>query len=332
MSSEDTNSLRRCLIDISRGYSEAFYNQTPIYIKHFGLSNQDELDRRAEKISERYKKSGLRSQEEILQECEEKGTWTKKNEEEVTSKEQFIKTLENTRKSLLVPSQKEKIEQKIESTKKELQEIKSKKRILLSESCEAFTERRISDLTIMNSLYKDKNLENLFFSPEDFDELERSDIYDLVAIYNDSFEKLSIDNIKLLSLSGMFSNYYSVVEKDPCKMFDSGPLELTFFQLNLLNYAQVFKSIFKNIPNIPEEIRNDPDKLLEFAESGHQNQKKVEEMQKKGNADRTRAGSMMGATKEDMEKMGMNTSNFVTPHEMLKKAGKTSMSTIDGDF
>ena len=332
MSDGETSLPRRSLIDISRGYSETSYEQTPLYIKHFGLKNQDELDRQAEKISERYKKSGLRSSEDILKECQENGTWTLKDEASLESQKQFIGTLINTRKALLIPTQKDKLEIRIEELEKKLSEDKAQKRALLAESREAFTERRISDLTILHSLFRDKDLEILFFSPEDFDELERSDIYDLVSIYNEAFKKLSIENIKLLSLSGMFSNYYSVVEKDPCKMFNKGPLELTFFQLNLLNYAQVFRSIFKNIPNIPDEIKNDPDKLLEFAESGSKNEAAVRKAQEKGDPNRTRAGSMVGATKEDMKKMGMDTSTFVTPASMLEKTGKKSMSTLDGDF
>jgi len=328
----DIKLARRGLIDISRGYSETLYNQTPLYIKHFGLTNQDGLDRQAEKISERYEKSGLRSSEDILKECLKNGSWTAKDEASLESQEQFITTLENTRKAILIPSQKDKVEKKIDSLKKELSELKSKKRALLAESREAFTERRISDLTILHSLFRDKKLEDLFFSPEDFDELERSDIYGLVSIYNEAFKILSIDNIKLLSLSGMFSNYYSVVEKDPCKMFNKGPLELTFFQLNLLNYAEVFRSIFKNIPNIPDEIKNNPDKLLEFAESGNKNEAAIRKAQAKGDPNKKRAGSMVGATKEDMEKMGMDTSQFMTPHEILKRSGKKSMSTLDDDF
>jgi hypothetical protein len=331
MPDEDSTSLRRTLIDISRGYSESTYEQTPMYIKHLGLINQDELDRRGEKIAERYKKSGLRCRDEILEECKQNGTWTDENEKEIEKQEQFITTLQNTYKSLLIPSQKEKLQDRIEALKKEIGEKKNKKRALLTESREAFTERRISDLTILHSLFRDKKLEDLFFSPEDFDELERGEIYGLVGLYNEAFDSLSIENIKLLSLSGMFSNYYSVVEKNPCTMFNRGPLELTFFQLNLLNYAQVFKSIFKNIPNIPDEIKSNPDKLLEFAESGHKNEQKARELQKKG-GDRTRAGSIMGASKEDMEKMGMDISTFTSPEAMMKKMGKSSMSTLDGDF
>ena len=40
----------------------------------------------------------------------------------------------------------------------------------------------------------------------------------------------------------------------------------------------------------------------------------------------------MGASKEDMEKMGMDTSTFTSPESMMKKMGKSSMSTLDGDF
>ena len=142
---------------------------------------------------------------------------------------------------------------------------------------------------------------------------------------------IDIEKIKVLALSGIFSNYFSTCESSSYEMFKKTPMDLTFFQLNLLNYGQMFKSIFKNIPNIPEEIKNNPNKLLEFAESGHEKAEKIRQIQKKG-GDKRGAQSFVGATKEDMEKMGYNKGNFTSPDELMKKAGKDSLSLVKGDF
>lgn len=332
MSKEKNDVYRKAFVDISRGYSESIYRNVKIFIKHFNIYDQGRIDESAQKISKRYQKSGLKTEKEILDEAKRSGDWTDKHEAELEQRRNFLKTLTNTKKSLIIPSQVQQIENKIKDVEKEIQQKGLTKQLLLKDSCEAFTERKISDLTIAESIFQDSDLKNRFFSQEEFDDLEREEIYELVKIYNDSFSELSIETIKELSLSGIFSNYFSVCEKSPCDMFDRKPMDLSFFQLNLLNYGQVFKSIFKNVPNIPDEIKNNPDKLLDFAESGNEKAQKIKEMQNKGNPNRTGAQSIVGASKEDMSAMGFNEGNFTSPAELLKKAGKSSLSTLKGDF
>lgn len=332
MPENQNEQYRKAFVDISKGFSESTYNNVKIFIKHFNIYDQEYIDECAEKISKRYQKSGLKTEQEILEEAEKSGDWTEKNESEIQGKKNFLKTLSNTKKNLIIPSQVQQIENKIKQVEEELKKASVKKQLLLKDSCEAFTERKISDVTIAQSIFKESKLEEKFFSQEEFDDLEREEIYQLVKIYNDSFSQLSIDTIKKLALTGIFSNYFSICENNPYQLFDRKPMELSFFQLNLLNYGQVFKSIFKNIPNIPDEIKNDPDKLLDFAESGNEKAQKIKEIQSKGNASRTGAQSIVGASKEDMEAMGYNQGNFMSPAEMLKKAGKSSLSTVKGDF
>lgn len=329
--SEENSSNRKAFVDIAKGYSEADYNGSTVFIKHFNIFDQSDIDSHAEKISKRYEKSGLKSEEQILKEAKQSGDWTDKQEQHLDQRKNFLKTLQNTVKNLLVPSQVKQMEDKIEEVKKEIQEISVQKQLLLQNSCEAYTQRKVSDLTISLSIFKDRNLSELLFSQDDFDDLERSEIYELVKIYNDAFELIDIEKIKVLALSGIFSNYFSTCESSSYEMFKKTPMDLTFFQLNLLNYGQMFKSIFKNIPNIPEEIKNNPNKLLEFAESGHEKAEKIREIQKKGGNKRG-AQSFVGATKEDMEKMGYNTANFTSPDQLMKKAGKDSLSLVKGDF
>jgi hypothetical protein len=332
MSEEDSIDYKQAFVDIARGYSEAIHKEQKIFIKHFNLFDQSHVDTLSKKVSKRYQKSGLRTQKEILEEAAETGEWTLKQEDWLQKRQQFLKTLENTIKTILIPSQVEMMEKRIAQVKEEIQEKSIKKQLLLNESCETFTERKVSDLTIGASLYTDKALNELFFSESEFDDLEREEIYQLVKTYNDAFSGLAIDKIKALSLSGMFSNYFSVCEDSPYKMFDKMPMDLTFFQLNLLNYGQVFRSIFKNIPNIPDEIKNDPNKLLQFAESGHKKAEKVKQIQAKGNPNRKGAQSIVGASSEDLETMGYDKGSFTSPAELMKKAGKKSMSTLGGDF
>ena len=80
-------------------------------------------------------------------------------------------------------------------------------------------------------------------------------------------------------------------------------------------------------------MREDPDKLLEFAESGHKIKEKIDKMRADAaKGKQGRAQSIVGATKKDMEKMGINPLESQSPMDFLKRKGKTSFSLLDGDF
>ena len=56
------------------------------------------------------------------------------------------------------------------------------------------------------------------------------------------------------------------MEDSPSQFFGESIHKLTFFQINLLNYAKLFSSILKNL-DAPEHIRGNAEKLLAFAKS-----------------------------------------------------------------
>ena len=329
---EDT--LRRVLLAIARGYSSIEYESETIFIKHFTIFDQEELDEAYDRKLKKLLKQGIPSEEKYLKELEEQGKWGPDHEKKIRDKRAYVDNLTKTKNSLVIPSQIDQLKGKIEVAKKEVDELEAEKAALLSNTAESFSSRYLNDESIFNSFFSSKSLDSHFFSKEEFDELERKEIYSLIKLYNSALEIISIDNIKQLALSGLFVNYFNVSEEAPHEVFDRKPLNLTFYQLNLITYCKIFKSIFKNIPEIPEEMRDKPDELLEFAESGHKAKQKIEQLKRqaqKGKGDR--AQSIVGASKEDMQKMGFDTENTMTPGDFLKKKGKTSFSLLeDGDF
>ena len=77
-----------------------------------------------------------------------------------------------------------------------------------------------------------------------------------------------------------------IVESNPHAFFDKKIHELTFFQVNLLNYAKLFSSILKNL-DPPDRIKNNATRLLEFAKS---EQKKREQENRKRKAEDSKPG------------------------------------------
>lgn len=299
------SSLRKAFLDIVKGYSRSSLNGKALFIKHLNILDQDFLDDKFQEKLKSFKKIGIESEKAILERLDKAGEWTSADEHQLTQQKDFVKNLEKTKKALVIPSQIEQVKGRIEHANSQVEEIELKKRNLLSESAESFANRYLNDISIYYAFFSDPELSEPFYSQEDFDHLDRKDIYKLVSIYNKSSERISITTIKNLALSGLFVNYFNINEKQGNELFRRPTIELSFYQLNLITYAKVFKSIFKNIPDIPEDMRDDPEKLLEFAESGHKLKEKLEELKKKNaRSGQNRAQSVVGASKKDLEKWG----------------------------
>jgi len=330
----DEKTLRKLFLSIAQGYSAASHEGKPLFIKHFNIFDQEELDAQHEAHRAKLERQGIMSREDKLKELRAEGKWTDAHEKKLRDQKSFIENLKKTQKALVIPSQVEQVRVKIEDSKKIEAELLREKESLFGDTSEAFASRYISDVSIYNSFFAEPSLKKPFFSQEEFDHLERKEIYNLIKLYNDKFEDISLDGIKHLALSGLFMNYFNVNEDNPNELFGRKALDLTFYQLNLITYAKIFKSIFKNIPNIPDEMKDKPDELLEFAESGAKTKEKIEKMQKMAaKGKQSRATSIMGASKDDMEKMGYNSTQSLSPQEFLKQQGKSSFSLVqDGEF
>lgn len=326
--------LRKAFLEISRGCSVAEYNDELLYIKHFNIFDQERLDLAYQRKLKKLQKQGISSEADRLKEIEEEGKWGDKQKKEIAEKEVFIKNLQNTKKALVIPAQKAQIDEKLKKCEEEIAKLYAERDSLLNNTAEYFANRYLNDISIYESFYKDEQLENHFFSQDEFEDLERKEIYDLVRIYNTSFEHISVDVIKHLALSGLFVNYFNINENSPNELFSRSPLDLTFYQVNLITYCKIFKSIFKNIPEINDDIKDDPDKLLELAEGGGKAQEKIDEIKKiaaKGN--QSRAQSIVGASKSDLKDMGMEQEGTISIQDFLKQKGKTSFSLVqDGDI
>ena len=95
-------------------------------------------------------------------------------------------------------------------------------------------------------------------------------------------------------------------------------MDLSFFQVNLLNYAKLFTSIFKN-HKIPDNIRNDAQKILDFIEEDGVKKKQVEKAIDKANE--SDGFSYARAKDSDLEKLGVNKKGTKDIHKVAEEAG-----------
>lgn len=267
--------LRSAYFDILQGYSWASIDDVRVRICHFNVQTQTQIDEYYSQVFEKAKKKGLLTRSELLSKLSKDGLWTEEEEKELETRKKNIEGLSSTSTKALNEQMRQTIEKQLEVARSELAEHEAKKEKLVTNTCEQFAERRSSDLIVKLSFQKADG-EGDYFSNEEFDLLEREDISQLVSIYNEATEKLSVENIRQISISDFFTSYYSLVESNPALFFNKAICDLTYFQVNLLNYAKLLGSILKNL-DPPEHIHKDAEKLLTFAK----NEQKKQETEKR---------------------------------------------------
>tara|TARA_B100000214_G_C23949628_1_gene619790 strand:- start:103 stop:1023 length:921 start_codon:yes stop_codon:yes gene_type:complete len=272
--------LRKAYFEILAGFSPVEVENDIAYLRHFDLETQTLIDDYYHEVFEKAKEKGLLTEEQTVDELKKSGDWTDEDEDKISLLEKSQEKLNQAIANALNENMRKSIEPALKKAEEDYEELIKKKRSLITNTCEEIAERRSSDLIIRYSFYKEDK-KTKFFSDEDFELLDRKDLAMLVQKYNKAVEILGADNIKRIALADFFTSYYSLIESNVARFFNKPIHELTYFQVNLLNYAQIFSSILKNLAP-PDHIKENPKQLLAFAKS---------EMQKRKNQNKKAAGS-----------------------------------------
>ena len=166
------------------------------------------------------------------------------------------------------------------------------------------------------------------FKENEFDDLEESQVSEIFSIYSQNNEKLQGENLKRISLSDFFTNIFYLSDDNIFNFYGKPIIHLTFYQAELFSYGKYFKSIIQNSEDkIPDHIVEDPEKLIEWAESS----KNVKEILEKSSSEgEGGASSIVGATKEDLAKAGIDQSQDVIDLDQKAKeqGGRLSMEDM----
>tara|TARA_Y100000590_G_scaffold143436_2_gene164735 strand:- start:8490 stop:9476 length:987 start_codon:yes stop_codon:yes gene_type:complete len=311
-----TTNYRKAFRDIVRGFSTTEHNGALIYIKHLTPHDQVEL----EDITELYKKiaqdRGLPTEEEMLEILREGGDWTEKDEEEIERQERFINTMEESKKNLVLKSAQDQQNKIIERELDKLNKKKQQRLDLLGNTCERYAEQRTHDFYILRSFQKDKAGEIPLYTEEEYDELDQTYVSSLVNLYNDIFNSFTEESIQYLVLEEFYQPYLGFSD-DSMQFYGVPFCKLTYNQIRMIVYTRIFKSIYENNRNIPEKIKKDPKALLDYGSISDEEKEKM-----KSKFEDADGATLVGATDEDYEYLGMTRPNQgVSLHEEAKKKG-----------
>ncbi len=313
--------LSSLLLEVINGYSEIVVLQKKAYLKHLDLSIELGGSSVYRRCFDQYKQKGLPSEEEKLEELEKEGEWTKADESFIHKNRRFLKNLRETEKKLVLEAQKSDIQKTIKETEAELIKKIVKRESLIGATCEKYAEKKKQEFVAFSSLFKDKDLSEPLFSDEEWEYLERSEVGEILEAINNSVSIFSEKAMKELCTFPLFFNFFTIGPKDnPSVFFKKNPKDLTFYQQKITVLARTVRSILENVPNVPDEITDSYDDLLEFSRRSRDS----------GKRGKSNVGySIVGAKKGEMKKAGAEIEGAISPHELLRKSGKKTLGKRD---
>ena len=321
----ESKEYRRILKEIIDGFSTCSLNGKKRFIKHQSISDVVDFEVVYDRHYEDARNRGLPTEKEIFDQLKSEGIWDDADDSKIESQKFYIDSLQKNKKNLYLKSALTQINKQIDEAIKELDELTAQRESLISNCCERYSLNRANDYYMIHSFFKDSSLSTPCFSKNEFEYMEASEVTVLVRHYNQFHDKFSESSIQNLALQDFYRIYYAFSES--CVDFYGIPIvKLSNFQLNLIMYTRIFKNIFESHDDIPEKILKDPAALLDFSNSSEAREKIKKQME---GPDGAAASTVVGATAEDLEELGLSSSNTNTLQQAAKeKGGSLSMKDL----
>ena len=306
--------------EVFDGYTEIFFNGDPVYIKHYNIRDQRYIQKYYEKHKNVAIKKGLDNEQQRLAAIKEDGIWSDADDLEIANLEFEINNLVDTQKKIFLPSEKESIGKTIASKRLDLYILKSKKKELIGKTAEEYASSRSNEEMLRYFLFKDRELTQNLFTEDEFSELDDLELLFFMKEQAEVNNRLSELNIQKAVLRPFFSMYLSQCEniKD---FYDKAIVSLSVYQLKTALYARMFCNIFQYVDDIPEYIKDDPEKLLAYSDS----------KKSKGSGGINQdadASAVLGATKEDMKVIAGGAKQVSLSEALEKNGGKLNMEQM----
>ena len=319
----ETANYRKLFNEIVNGYSPCSIDDKEVYIKHQSVADLVGYESTYDFHLNRAQKKGLPTKEEIFENLNKEGVWTKSDESELENQKFYVESLIKNKKNVFLKSALESINVQIKEAEKKYNELRIQKENLISNCCETYASNRANDHYMFNSFFKDKGLSEKLYSQSEYEYMSAKEISLLTKTYNEFHNSFSEKNIQNLVLQDFYKIYYSFSETST-DFFGIPVVRLNSFQLNLIIYTRIFKNIFDSSDEIPDRIKNDPEALLDFANSSEAR----DEMKNKMSGESS-ASTIVGATKEDLEELGLQPNTGKSLDQAVKnKGGSLSMKDL----
>lgn len=320
----------------SRSDSERFGS---LYIKHFTNKDTAWIDECALKAEQKAKEKGLPTVEDQLKVLDEQGIWKKEEEAELNRRRAHRDNLIKTKQKLFIETDQKQLSDQIGHENAMIKEMEDKRYEGIGYTVETYATKKANEKYVYLGLYKDFDLKDRLLSEEEFDSLSGPEMSELILLYNENHQDLQLDVIKRIAISPFFLNVYYLCEDNPFSFYGKPVVELTFQQVGLFSQGRTFKSHLTNAKHQPpDELFDDPDEMMNWFEQSKSADEALEKLDAstKGSSDTGKeavggASSLVGASQEDLKKLGLGENQVGTVSlsaEAAKKGGNLDMQDM----
>tara|TARA_R100000700_G_scaffold35919_1_gene44793 strand:- start:229 stop:1224 length:996 start_codon:yes stop_codon:yes gene_type:complete len=319
--------LKLVFSEIVEGYSltrsELFGD---LKIKHINNYDSAKTDIKNNYYFEKAVSQGLPKREEKVEYLIKEKLWDPEKDKEADRLKEMLKGMNRTKSKLFLQAQIDAIKKDIVNNEMKLSNILAEKESVIGFTAEEYANRRINEYYMHISILDEEGKQ--LFGENEFDELEQDQVNDIMQVYEKNNRKFKAEILKKISLADFFTNIFYLCEDNVFNFYGKPVIDLTFYQIEIYSYGRYFKSIIQNSEEkIPDHIVEDPDKLIEWAESS----KNVKEVLEKSSGDaESGASSIMGATKQDLAKAGIDENQDVIDlsQKAQEKGGRLTMEDM----
>lgn len=318
----DKTKLKNLFADLILGYSviqDFFYKKdgATIYLKHFNQLDSALITNKKTVFYEKAVRDGADTKEARIAYLIKEKLWDVSKDKKLADDKYFLDGLKITKSNLWKENDLKQINKQIDDITAKIYEVEREKSELIGYTAETYPFQKINELFVINSLYTDVGCNNRLFDFDSFGNLDNDEVSNIVQIYNNKVEDFNEKNLRRVALLGDYFNLFSLCDDNPFYLYGKAILSLTHYQIQVFQYAKNFKFILSNSKNqAPADITEDPDKLEEW----YTLSKNAEEILDSDSSKNAAATSLVGLTKGDMKKLGIEQSGGINIKDLAGKS------------
>jgi hypothetical protein len=265
---------QRCLFDVIKGVSECSHSSLidgdtspSFFVKHPTMVDTGEVAVKQKEYEGVARQRGLKSEKELVQILIDTNNWGEESEKKYKNLNIQVRNLESTKSQIFLKSQRDQIKKKLEESQSELKKIAEDRGSLLGLTLEDFVSNRTNTFSLWHCMYSDESVSTRIFPRfEDFYNLLSEDVEIYQMIFSLRMGFFTPARLKRVAVDPTFMNSYMLCDGKPLEFFGKIAVELTSFQLSLLNLSGGFCNVLENAERSMPDDLNDCDDVIKWLE------------------------------------------------------------------
>jgi len=301
----------RIYSEICRGFSTELIEKSIIYFKHPTISEHFSVYGNYDVFINDGRKKGLQLETEKIEDAIKGGWWTSEKESKVNFLRKTVQNLFKTREKLLLPSQRFEIDNQIKQNEAILITYTKERREIVGYTLEDYASSKLTEELLIFFTYKNSEFtDRLFSNRDEYYDLTEGHVEKIKTSFDQYSRVFNNENIRKIAACGFFQNLVYLNE-DANSFWGMPTVRCTKYQIDLLLYGKMYKNMIRSYAEngkpIADQILSDPDTFVEWADSQSGGSSYKNRKQKSG---KNMVTSYVGATKEDLDHLGVSTSKI----------------------